>query len=166
MCLSQCVRIYAGEPIYAYKVLRVFPAEKPKEIVSGREWGQCIAPKTRLMSLYRDFDWDWETTVETSVPDFLEDASYVDSIGKWFFHSFKNAEDAVLEAYYHKLVEFSSDEELVVVKVEIPEDSVVFEGSYNGSISYASNKLKLCGALICDEMEIINRFNKEGKYWG
>jgi len=160
MCLSQCVRIHAGEPIYAYKVLRVFPSEKPKEIMSDREWGQCIEPKTRLMSLYQNFIWEQDTIAESPFPndEVFEDDTYVSGIGKGFFHSFKNADDAVIEALNYKAFQpLHEDTEILVFKVEIPEDSVVFEGSYNGSISYASNKLKLCGALIYNEKEVIDR---------
>ena len=157
MCLFDATRVELKAPKRVYKVLLV------KEHMDMEEYNDPIGKpyvrksqkyKYMYLSPFNDFVW-YDNGVRDAGGDI--DIIYtvleqMDTIGKGFFHSFKDKDDA--SAYLYEFADTNyrilsaSNYELAVCEFEIPDEAnIVFEGTFNSKPSYASRYLRFVGVL-------------------
>lgn len=141
MCLYSAKKVTPEEDILVYKVLRIRKRSvnllNIKEYCSPYHWDTVWYLRER-----KDID--------ASEPELVRQVSMFE--GEYFriqgnaFHSFKNKEKAMEEAGYLELMLDEPEGVYVVGEFIIPKDSrYVYEGSYSGSVSYASSSLVFHG---------------------
>ena len=141
MCLYSAKKVTPEDDILVYKALRV--TKRSENLLTIKEYCSPYHWETRWHSRERK-------DIDASEPELVRQASLFE--GEYFriqgnaFHSFKDKEKALEEAGY---LEYMHDEPVgvyVVGEFIIPKDSrYVYEGSYSGSVSYASSSLVFRG---------------------
>ena len=160
MCLFDATRVELKAPKRVYKVLLVKEnMDYVKECLCNDFKDKPYiqnTPKYMFLSPFNDFVW-YDDRVrdaggDIDICEIYTDLRHTDTIGKGFFHSFKDRDDAnnyLYEvAYINYRILSASDCELAVCEFEIPDEAnIVFEGVFDGKPSYASRYLRFVGVL-------------------
>lgn len=138
MCLYSAKNITHEDDILVYKVLRV--TKQSEKLSNVKEY---------CSPYHRDTTWHFRERkdIDASEPElvrhesvFFEEECF--EIKGKAFHSFKDKEKALEEAYFIALMRDEPEDVYIVGEFIIPKDSrYVYEGLYYGSVSYASSSL-------------------------